>query len=506
MEKTELDQPWERTATGIEGLDSILRGGLPRNRFFLIEGDPGAGKTTLALQYLLNGAAAGEKGLYITLSETRQELEEVAASHGWDLTKIDTFELSAIEHELSEEEQNTLFYPSEVELGKTTRILLDEVERVKPVRVVFDSLSEMRLLAQQPLRYRKQMLALKQYFAGRNTTVLLLDDRTANGADREIQSLVHGVVSLEQWAPAYGAERRRLTVMKMRGVKFRGGWHDYILKRGGMHVFPRLIAAEHHKDFKREAVTSGLPPLDNLLRGGLDRGTSTLIMGPPGTGKSTLALQFLVTAAKRGEKSLLNTFDENIGTILARTEALGMPIKKYLEEGLIELRQIDPAELTPGHFVHEIRRAVEERSVKWVVFDSLNGYLNAMPEERFINLQLHELLTYLNQKGVISLMMLAQQGLLGHMTSPVDLTYLADTVITLRYFEMHGSVRQAIAVIKKRSGDHERTIRDFAIHPSGISIGDPLHHFQGILSGVPQVYRNGDSTSLFSDGQTKPQS
>lgn len=481
----DMHDPTKRSATGILGLDQILRGGLPRNRFFLVEGDPGAGKTTMAMQYLLEGASKGEKGLYITLSETREELEEIADSHGWSLDQISVFELSAIEHELNSEDQNTLFYPSEVELGRTTRVLLDEVERVQPVRLVFDSLSEMRLLAQQPLRYRKQMLALKQFFAGRRTTVLLLDDRTANGADREIQSLVHGVISLEQWDPVYGAERRRMTVRKMRGVPYRGGWHDYIIEHGGLNIFPRLIAAEHHTEFKRESITSGIENLDLVLGGGLDRGTSSLFMGPPGTGKSSVALQFVMQAASRGERAVVNTFDENLHTIIARCEALGMPISKYIDEGLIELRQVDPAELTPGEFSNRIREAVEEKKVRVIVIDSLNGYLNAMPEEGFLNLQLHELLTYLNQQGVASILVLAQQGLLGHMSSPVDLTYLADTVVTLRYFESKGSVKQAISVIKKRSGNHERTIREFNISGNGLSVGKPLTDFQGILSGIP---------------------
>jgi circadian clock protein KaiC len=477
--------PNKRASTGVSGLDDVLRGGLPRNRFFLVEGDPGAGKTTLAMQYLLQGAEQGEKGLYITLSETKEELEEIAESHGWQLDKISIFELSAIEHELSGEEQTTLFYPSEVELGRTTQVLLDEVKRVQPVRLVFDSLSEMRLLAQQPLRYRKQMLALKQFFIGKGTTVLLLDDRTANGADREIQSLVHGVISLEQWDPLYGMARRRISVRKMRGVQYRGGWHDYIIQRGGMQIYPRLIAAEHHTNFIREPISSGVENMDRTLGGGLDRGTSTLLMGPPGTGKSSVALQFVMQAAERGERVMINSFDENLHTIVARSRSLGMLIDKQLENGMLELRQIDPAELTPGEFSHYIKNAVEKEQVKVVVLDSLNGYLNAMPEERFLNLQLHELLTYLNQQGVVSILVLAQQGLLGHMTSPVDLTYLADTVVTLRYFESQGAVKQAISVIKKRSGNHERMIREFNISGNGISVGEPLTDFQGILTGVP---------------------
>ena len=476
---------FEKTPTGIVGLDAILRGGLPRNRFFLIEGHPGAGKTTLALEFLLNGAKAGEKGLYITLSETREELEEIAQSHNWSLDNISIFELSAIEHELNEDEQSTLFYPSEVELGRTTRILLDEVERVQPVRVVFDSLSEMRLLAQQPLRYRKQMLALKQYFAGRKSTVLLLDDRTLNGADREIQSLVHGVISLEQWSPAYGAERRRLAILKMRGVPFRGGWHDYVIRKGGLKIFPRLIAAEHNTEFKHEVISSGLPELDELLGGGIDRGTSSLILGPPGTGKSTVALQYAIAAAERGEVVSYYCFDENRATIVTRCEALKLPLRKHLESGRLMLRQIDPAELTPGEFAQDLQRDVEEGDARMVVVDSLNGYMNAMPEENFLNLQLHELLSYLGHKGVASILVLAQQGLVGTMNSPVDVTYLADTVVMLRYFESEGAFKQAISVIKKRSGNHERTLREFWIAEKGVHVGPPLREFHGVLTGVP---------------------
>lgn len=476
---------FEKIETGIPGLDEILRGGLPRNRFFLIEGDPGAGKTTLALEFLLRGAAAGERGLYITLSETRDELEEIAASHAWSLDPISIFELSAIETELNEDEQTTLFYPSEVELGRTTRVLLDEVERVAPVRVVFDSLSEMRLLAQQPLRYRKQMLALKQYFAGRRITVLLLDDRTANGADREIQSLVHGVISLEQWSPAYGSERRRMAVLKMRGVAYRGGWHDYVIRQGGLHIFPRLVAAEHHTEFRKETISSGVTALDSLLGGGIDRGTSCLILGPPGTGKSTAALQYVLAAAEEGEAGTIYCFDENISTIISRAGALQLPLKRHIESGMVRMYQVDPAELTPGEFAERIQRDVETRHVRVISIDSLNGYMNAMPGENYLNLQLHELLSYLGHQGVASILVLAQQGLVGSMNTPVDITYLADTVLMLRYFEAQGSIKQAISVIKKRSGNHERMIREFWIGDKGINVGPQLRDFHGVLSGIP---------------------
>ncbi len=471
--------------TGIEGLDRVLLGGLPRNRFYLVQGDPGVGKTTLGLQFLLEGVKSGEKGLYITLSETREELLGVAHSHDWSLDALAIFELSAIEETLSTDSQNTLFHPSEVELNHITKILRDKVSEVQPARIVFDSLSELRLLAQNPLRYRRQLLSLKQFFVGRNCTVLVMDDRTSEASDREVQSIAHGVLNLARMAPEYGAERRRLSVVKVRGEAFRGGFHDYIITKGGLVVFPRLIASEHRRTFPAQAISSDIKQLDALLLGGLDRGTSTLFSGPPGTGKSTLGAKFAAAAAGRGEAVAAYTFDEKIETYIQRGDALGMELSKHIASGKLEATQINPAELSPGEFAHRIRRAVEDRDVRLVVIDSLNGYLNAMPEERFLTIQMHELLSYLAQQGVVTILILAQHGLVGSMQSPVDVTYLADTVLILRYFEVEGAVKQAVSVIKKRSGGHERTIREFKIQSDGVHVGEPLREFHGVLTGVP---------------------
>ncbi len=481
-----------RCTMGIEGLDEVLGGGLPHNRMYLLQGDPGVGKTTMALQFLLEGVRLGEKGLYITLSETKEELEVVAESHGWELNKIHLFELSAIEEKLAGETDNTFFHPSEVELNRTTTVLLDEVERIKPVRIVFDSLSEMRMLAETPLRYRRQILQMKQFFAGRKCTVLLLDDRSSGAKDLQIESIAHGVLGLQIVSPEYGVSRRQLNVKKIRGVKFREGNHDVILRKGGVVVFPRLIAAEHHTTFARECFPSGISELDALLGGGLDRGTSSMFMGPPGTGKSTLATQFAFAAAQRGEKVLLFIFDETIGTLLTRSRQLGINIEPAIQEGLIEIRQIDAAEISPGELAYDIRCAVDAGQMRMVIIDSINGYLNAMPEERYLSLQLHELLAYLNQQGIITIMVLAQQGLIGTMHSAVDLTYLADTVILWRYFEARGSLRQALSVVKKRSGNHERTIREIKVDKGGIHVGSPLKDFQGVLTGVPSFHKAAD--------------
>lgn len=490
-----------RCSTGIPGLDDILDGGLPPRRLYLIQGDPGVGKTTLALQFLLEGVRVGEKGLYITLSETREELDAVAASHGWDLDHFDLFELSAIQGALEEQTDNTFFHPSEIELNRTTDALLARIEQVEPMRIVFDSLSEMRMLAGTPLRYRRQILRLKQYFAGRKCTVLMLDDRTSGTSDLQIESIAHGVIDLQRLSPAYGVSRRHLNIRKIRGLKFREGNHDLILTTGGMVIYPRLIAAEHHVEFTREAVPSGVTELDQLLGGGLDRGTSNMFMGPPGTGKSTLAIKFALAAAERGEQAYFITFDETEGTLIGRAVALGMDLRPHLESGLIQIDQIDPAEICPGELTDRIRQAVTADRARVVVIDSINGYLNAMPEERFLNLQLHELLAYLNQLGVITIMVLAQQGLIGDMESAVDLTYLADTVVLLRYFEARGAIRQAISVVKKRSGNHERTIREIKMHADdGFELGRPLHDMQGVLTGIPTIQAYGGAE----DGSMNP--
>jgi circadian clock protein KaiC len=473
-------------ATGVAGMDHILGGGLPANRMYLVEGDPGVGKTTFALQFLLEGAKAGEAGLYITLSETKEELSAVARSHGWTLDSFHVFELAAIEQQLKDVSETTFYQPSELELNRTTKVLTDEVERLKPRRVVFDSLSELRLLAETPLRHRRQILSLKQFFGGRDCTVLLLDDRTTStNRDAQVQSIAHGVISLEKTSPAYGVARRTLNVVKLRGVAFKEGYHDMVIKPGGVVLFPRLVASEHRDSFEKEIFATGIPGLDTLLGGGLHRGTSTMFMGPPGTGKSTLALNYVFEAAQRGEAAHLFIFDETLSTLVERGAAMRMDLRPHLQSGRVKIEEIDPAEISPGELMSRIREAVEGRDVRMIVIDSVNGYLNAMPEERFLSLQLHELLSYLNHKGVMTLMVLAQQGLLGAMQSPVDLTYLADAVVMMRYFETEGQVKQAISVVKKRSGPHERTLREYWVNEKGFQVGEPLRMLHGILSGIP---------------------
>jgi circadian clock protein KaiC len=479
-----------KCVTGVHGLDAILGGGLPANRMYLLEGDPGVGKTTLALQFLLEGVRNGETGLYITLSETKDELRAVAVSHGWSLDEFHVFELSSLEQQLKDVTDTTFYQPSELELNRTTKVLTDEVERVKPKRVVFDSLSELRLLAETALRHRRQILSLKQFFRGRECTVLLLDDRSTSGnRDAQVQSIAHGVISMEKNAPAYGVTRRNLQVVKIRGIDYREGYHDMVIKRGGVVVFPRLVATDQKNQGRREIFKSGIAGLDLLLGGGLHRGTSTMLMGPPGTGKSTFALKYAFEAVERGETAAMFIFDENITTLLERAIGVGMDIRPHLESGRLTIAEIDPAQISPGELMSRVRSAVGEKQATVVVIDSVNGYLNAMPEERFLTLQLHELLSYLDRCGVLTLMVLAQHGVIGPMQTPIDLTYLADTVVLLRFFEVEGMVRQAISVIKKRSGNHERAIREYSFGGRGIEVGDPLHHFHGVLTGIPQ-FRN----------------
>jgi circadian clock protein KaiC len=488
-----------RVSTGIAGLDDVLGGGFDPDRLYLVEGEPGTGKTTLALQFLLDGARKGERGLYVTLSESETELRLVATRHGWSLGELAIFELIPPEASLDPERELTLFHPAEMELSETSKLIFDRVDATEPVRVVFDSLSEMRLLAQNPLRYRRQILALKHFFAGRKSTVLLLDDLSAHGSDMHLHSIAHGVVLLEQLSLDYGAERRRLRVKKMRGIAFRGGYHDFTIQTGGIEVFPRLIAAEHHKPFIGELTHSGSAELDALLGGGLERGTSTLLIGGAGVGKSTIAVTYVVAAAERGERVAMFAFDEGLGTLFARTSGLGVPLREHVEEGRVIVQQIDPAEMSPGEFTQLVRRAVEVRGARVLVIDSLNGYLNSMPDERFLVLQMHELLTYLNQLGVLTIVVLAQHGLMGHMQTPIDLSYLSDTVIMLRYFEAGGRVRRAISVVKKRSGIHEDTIREFQLTGEGVMVGPPLTEFSGILTGTP-TYVGGSSPLMSEHG------
>ena len=476
----------QRLSTGVMGLDDVLHGGLVPDRLYLVDGDPGSGKTTLAIQFLLQGIKSGEKCLYITLSETKEELAAGAASHGWSIEGIEIIELISEEGQNADQSQVTMYHPSEVELSETTRKVLEAVNRFNPSRVVFDSLSEMRLLAQNSLRYRRQILALKQFFVGRRCTVLLLDDGTSEGHDLQLQSIAHGVISLEQRAPVYGMERRRLCIQKLRGSAFRGGFHDFTIKTGGIEVYPRLVAAEHSEPFSRSQIKSGITALDALLGGGPDRGTSTLLIGPAGSGKSTIAVQYAVAAAARGDHAAIFAFDESIATLEARTEALGITLKRGLGAGEIRITQVDPAELSPGEFTHLVRQAVERDGAKVVVIDSLNGYLNAMPDEQFLAAQLHELLGYLGRQGVTTLMVVAQHGLMGaSMQTPVDTSYLADSVVLLRYFEYAGEVRKAVSVVKKRSGSHEGTIRELYFDSNGIHLGEPLRRFRGILTGSP---------------------
>lgn len=480
--------------SGVSGLDHILGGGYAANRTHLVEGSPGSGKTTLGLQFLLAGVERGERCLYITLSESKRELLNVAEQHGWNLDGIDIFELVPPELSLDAEQHQSLLHTSELELGETVRVALAEVERVKPTRIVFDSLSEIRLLSQGSVRYRRQVLALKSYFLLHDATVMMLDDLTAEQDDLNLHSLAHAVIRLEQLAPFYGAERRRLRVIKMRGRRVRGGYHDFIIRTGGVEVFPRLVAAEHGRGFVRESVTSGIAELDTLLGGGLDRGTSTLIVGPSGSGKSTVALAYIEAALKRGEGVLVVSFDEVLGIFLQRAAGIGVDLAPHIESGLLCIQQVDPADLSPGELAGLLRKAVEETGARMVVIDSWSGFVNSMPDEHFLVLQMHELLTYLNQQGIVTIMILAQHGILGPMTSPVDLTYLSDTVLLLRFFEAAGRIRRAISVVKKRTGSHEDTIRELRIDAGGVRVGSPLDAFRGVLTGVPDF--DGGSETL----------
>jgi circadian clock protein KaiC len=474
----------DRVSTGVVGLDDILAGGLPRERIYLVQGDPGVGKTTLGLQFLLAGVANDEKALYVSLSETKEEINSVAASHGWNLSRVALYELSAVEASLQLGTDNTVFHPAEVELREIMKTLLAVVDDVKPNRVVFDSLSEIRTLSQNQAQYRRQILQLKQYFVGRKTTVMLLDDRTGPEGDTQLQSLAHGVIQLEQLPQSYGTERRRIRINKLRGLKFRGGYHDYKIETGGLTVYPRLIASEHPHELRRQPLSSGLKELDALTGGGLDAGTSTLVLGPAGAGKSSVMIHYAVAAAREGRGAAIFCFDEGRATLLARARSIGLDVEPELKAGRLAMRQIDPAELSPDELAHAVRDEVE-RGIGFVAIDSLNGYLNAMPDEKFLAIQLHELLSYLAHKGVVTMLVMAQHGLVGNMQSPIDVTYVADSLILLRFFEAQGGVHKAISMLKKRSGRHESSIRELTMGPGGLKVGDPLRDFHGVLTGVP---------------------
>jgi len=482
----------DRLRSGIEGIDDILGGGLTPHRMYLVEGAPGTGKTTLALQFLLEGVQEGQVGLYITLSETRSELISVADSHGWDLSEFRILELLSDEG-LDPQFEQTVLHPAEVELGETVRSVIQQVEEIKPARIVLDSLSELRLLSQNALRYRRQILALKRYFATRECTVLLLDDNTSDPSDIQLHSIAHGVITLDNLVHDYGGNRRRVRIAKMRGIKFREGYHDFSLDTGGIKVYPRLVAAEHHADFDTQMTSTGTAGLDMLLGGGLIPGTNALIVGPSGVGKTTTVVSCLIAALERGERCVYYVFDETLVTLIARCATVGMNLQPYVDSGLLTLRQIDPAEISPGEFASDVRISVEQRAVKYVAIDSLNAYLQAMPGERYLLLQMHELLGYLNQQGVITMLVLGQHGIIGEVQSDIDISYLSDVVILFRYFEHHGEVLTAVTAVKSRANAHERSIRQFRLTSKGVEVGEALRDFEGVLSGLP-AYRG--STAL----------
>ena len=473
----------ERASTGIAGLDDVLGGGLPSNHVYLVEGDPGSGKTTLGLHFLLEGVRQGERGLYVTLSETAAELRTVAASHGWTLEGIELFELVSDEG-LSPELEQSILHPSQIELGETVRGVISAVERLRPQRVVFDSLSEMRLLAQDPLRYRRQVLALKKFFADQGCTVLLLDDRSSRDTDQQLHSIAHGVVNLEQSVDQYGPERRRLRILKMRGIKFRGGDHDFVLDTGGLAVFPRLVASEHRVRAEYKVVTTGVPKLDELMGGGLPCGSNTLFNGPSGVGKTTTAMACTLAALKRGEKAAYYLFDEGLSTLLIRGKSLGLDLEPYLRNGQLRIVPLDPAEVSAGEFAHMVRHAVEDDGAGTVVIDSLNAYLQAMPGSKYLMLQMHELLTYLNYRNVVTILILGQHGLLGEMRTEVDMSYLADAILLFRFFEARGRLLKAVSMVKSRTNEHEQTIREFRMRASGLEVGQELTDFEGVLAGI----------------------
>lgn len=476
----------EKIPTGIHELDTILHGGLNRNRVFLIEGLPGTGKTTLAMQFLMEGARRGEKGAYITLSESADELHAMAESHHWSLDGIRLYEMSNVEDQIRMESQHTFYHASDVELVEATKPMLAMLDEEKPRRIAFDSLSEMRLLAGDPLRYRRQMLLLKQHFTRQNCTVLLLDDLVERQEDIQLQSICHGVIRLQRMPMKYGADRRQLTVLKLRGSNYLGGPHDCRIVTGGLQIFPRLVPTADGNSFTPQIAGSGIKELDALLGGGLPWGSSALVVGPVGVGKSVLCTQFAAAAAERGEKSVVFLFEETREHVIERADILHRQFRSFVKKGLIELRQVDPAELAPGEFIHMVREVVERDRVRHVRIDSLNGYMSTMSDEPFLMLQLHDLFTYLAHRGVVTLLTASQHGLLGERISGVvDISYLADTVISLRFFEHAGRIHRAVSVVKKRHGGHEDTIREFQISADGFKFGGPLTDFHGVLSGTP---------------------
>ncbi len=473
--------------TGVPGLDDILQGGLLKAGFYLLQGNPGSGKTTLALQYLFHRADQGEVGLYISLTESKRDLERTCFSHGWNLSKIYLADLTQSEVNLKPENQYSVFHASEVELTQVTEAIFREVERVQPNQVVFDGLSEMRLLSERPLRYRHQMLALKDYFAERGITVLLLDDRTSPLGEIQPESLVGGNIVMDRTTPGYGATRRRIQVTKVRGAQFREGYHDYDIETGSVRIYPRLVASEHSRPHQRRTLSSGVVNLDRMLHGGLETGTATLLIGPAGVGKSTVTMQYVAHFLKGSGHAAAYLFDETLETFFERTDKVCLEgIRRYAQSGQLHVQPVNPAELSPGAFAEEVRRAVEEGGAEIVVIDSLNGYLTAMTDERYLTTHLHELFSYLNQRGVLTMVVVAQHGLFGTKMTELDVSYLADTVLLMRYFELKGRIHQAISVFKKRTGPHERTLREIQITETGVQVGEVLTGFRGLMTGVPE--------------------
>jgi circadian clock protein KaiC len=481
-------------STGIQGLDEILGGGLPPGQIYLVEGESGAGKTTLGLQFLLAGQRRGERTLWITLSETERQLRQTAQSHGWSLDGIEVCNPITADGVRHGEEKYSFFSPADVELEQIRQAIVAATERVRPSRVVFDPFSDVRHLAREVLHYRRQVLSLREFFNEHGCTVLLMQELTRGTAgDLQAEALVHGYMTLHQDAPEYGGQRRRVRVHKMRAMRFRDGYHDFSIQTGGIEVYPRLLAPPHVDKHPEQAISSDVVELDSLLGGGMDRGSSLLIMGAAGVGKSTLATQYAVAGARRGEKAIVFIFDESVRSFRARAEKLGFPIAALLEDGTLTLLQVDTAEVSAGRFTNMVMQAVEG-GVRTVVIDSLTGFLNSMPEERFLVAYLHELLTTLGQRDVLTILTLAQHGLVGEVAAPIDLSFLSDTVLLIRYFEAFGKIRRAISAVKKRAGAHENTVREMRIEAGGIHIGEPLTHFQGVLSGVPRF--TGDARNL----------